>query len=65
MPKNETKRLLATLLLAMAAGTSVAAESPAMRLDRPQEAPLVAVVAAGNRLVALGDLAWWRSPTMA
>lgn len=55
MPKNETKRLLATLLLAMAAGTSVAAESPAMRLDRPQEAPLVAVVAAGNRLVALGD----------
>ncbi|BAN48053.1 YCF48-related protein [Metapseudomonas resinovorans] len=58
MPKNETKRLLATLLLALAAGTAGtagAAEPPAMRLDRPQEASLVAVAAAGNRLVAVGD----------
>ncbi|MCY1291132.1 Ycf48-like protein [compost metagenome] len=55
MPMNETKRLLAGLLLALAAGSSVAAESPAMRLERPQEASLVAVAAAGKRLVALGD----------
>lgn len=55
MPMNKSKPVLAALLLAMTAGTGVAAESPAMRLDRPQEAPLVTVAAAGKRLVALGD----------